>query len=75
MRIVLRGYHRDEVDTFLARCVASGAVLSELAHIAGAGEPVTAAEVDGVRFSTVFRGYDMRAVDDLLDRVADHLRH
>ncbi len=36
-------------------------------------EPVDRAMVDGLRFSTVLRGYRMMEVDDVLDRLLDEL--
>ena len=39
-----------------------------------AGRPLTAEDLEGVRFTSALRGYRMSEVDALLDRLAEELR-
>jgi hypothetical protein len=61
------GYAVDEVDGFLRRAAAA---------LAGAAPPITAAETEGVLFSTsrLRPGYDQEQTDALLDELAAYLR-
>jgi DivIVA domain-containing protein len=82
MRRALRGYHREDVDQFLDRCVATlGVEASRFPELRSrptssrrAHAPLTADDVAGVRFRIELRGYALQEVDDLLDRVAAELR-
>jgi len=77
----VRGYLRADVDALLVRCAHSlgdrvGEV-PELASLTGqprTGQPLTADDVERVRFPMVWRGYRVDAVDALLDRVQQVLR-
>lgn len=63
----VRGYHRDEVDAFISR------IEGTLGRSPLYAPPVTAMEVDDVRFASRLRGYRMRAVDAALDAYAREL--
>jgi DivIVA domain-containing protein len=77
MRKEFRGYAPDQVDVFLARCLATPGIsrshFPELRHLTPAGAPVTVADVEAVRFGQATWGYPIRRVDDLLDRLAGTL--
>lgn len=77
----VRGYLRADVDTFLVRCAHSlGDLVGEVPQLASltgqprTGQPLTADDVEQVRFRMVWRGYRVDAVDALLDRVQAALR-
>jgi len=60
------GYDAAEVDAFLQRAAQT---------LEGTGAELTSDDVHAVLFTPVWRrGYDVAAVDDLLDRLADALR-
>jgi DivIVA domain-containing protein len=59
-----KGYHRRQVDTFLARV--------ELA-VQGAQPSVSAAEVRRAGFDLVRRGYDIATVDETLDSLEEQV--
>jgi DivIVA domain-containing protein len=59
--VAVRGYHRDQVDAFIAR------IEGTLGRSPLYAPPVTAAEVGGVRFTPTLRGYRTKAVDEALD--------
>ncbi|MCW2668153.1 MAG: hypothetical protein JWO27_50 [Frankiales bacterium] len=71
MRKEIGGYDPIAVDTFLARCLATPGLqrgrFPELRGLAPCGERVTAAEIRTVRFRKAVLGYQIRAVDALLD--------
>ncbi|WP_433468034.1 DivIVA domain-containing protein [Spirillospora sp. CA-128828] len=54
--VVMRGYHRQQVDDLLKR----------ISQALDGGSPMPADEVRQTRFTIVMRGYDRRAVDELL---------
>jgi DivIVA domain-containing protein len=56
-----RGYHRDEVDTLVAR------IEGTLGRSPLFAPPVTADQVTAARFARTLRGYRMKPVDDALD--------
>jgi DivIVA domain-containing protein len=60
-RRAFRGYHRDEVDSFVAR------IEGTLGRSPLFAPPVTGDEVTAVRFARALRGYRMKPVDDVLD--------
>jgi DivIVA domain-containing protein len=77
LRIVMRGYDRDAVDAFLARCRASlgdaDHALPELRDVRPPVDPLPpldAGDVRAVQFPVTLRGYDMAQVDELLNRFA-----
>ncbi|WP_289851481.1 DivIVA domain-containing protein [Actinoallomurus purpureus] len=59
--IAARGYHRHQVDAFIAR------IEGTLGRAQLFAPPVTAAEVGRVRFPITLRGYRGRAVDERLE--------
>jgi DivIVA domain-containing protein len=59
--LAVRGYHRDQVDAFIAR------IEGTLGRSPLYAPPVTATEVSGVRFRATLRGYRTTAVDEALD--------
>ena len=65
--IVMRGYERQQVDELFAR------IDSTLGRSSLPGEPVTAADVRAVRFSSSLRGYDPRAVDEAVKQSVQEL--
>lgn len=72
--VVLRGYERAQVDALIARI--DGTLgrgdgddqdqQASTGHAQGRGMPISADEVRKTRFDIVLRGYDQRAVDELL---------
>jgi DivIVA domain-containing protein len=71
MRRELLGYNRDQVDSFLARCLATPGVYRsrypQLRARTPDGERVTADEISDVRFAMSLIGYRIREVDSLLE--------
>ncbi|MCP2339698.1 DivIVA domain-containing protein [Actinomadura rupiterrae] len=63
--VVMRGYHRVQVDELLGRVRAA---------LDGSGPPLTADDVRQARFDVVMRGYDRRAVDALLQETVLELQ-
>ncbi|GAA4626529.1 hypothetical protein GCM10023196_035130 [Actinoallomurus vinaceus] len=59
--IALRGYHRHQVDAFIAR------VEGTLGRAQLFAPPVTVAEIGQVRFAVTLRGYRGSAVDERLE--------
>lgn len=59
--LALRGYHRHQVDAFVAR------IEGTLGRAQLFAPPVTAAEVGTVRFAIALRGYRVQAVDERLE--------
>ncbi|MFL6051507.1 MAG: DivIVA domain-containing protein [Actinoallomurus sp.] len=59
--LAVRGYHRNQVDAFIAR------IEGTLGRAQLFAAPVTAAEVGLVRFAVTLRGYQGRAVDERLE--------
>ncbi len=80
MRTALRGYHRDEVDAFLARRAwtlgGEAFRVPELRSVQRLvqAEPVDADIIEKVQFRPGWRGYAVPEVDDLLDRLTALLR-
>jgi DivIVA domain-containing protein len=56
-----RGYRRDQVDAFVAR------IEGTLGRRPLYAAPVTAVEIEDVKFGTTLRGYRTQPVDDALD--------
>ena len=73
MRKEILGYDPIAVDAFLARCVATpGVYRSRFPELRGrnpSGERVTVEEIARVRFRKTALGYQIRAVDALLDEL------
>lgn len=73
MRKEIRGYDPDAVDAFLARCLATPGIyrgqFPQLRDLAPRGQRVTAQEIRDVRFPKAHLGYQIRAVDALLDQL------
>ncbi|MEV5751257.1 DivIVA domain-containing protein [Actinoallomurus sp. NPDC052308] len=65
--LAARGYHRHQVDAFIAR------IEGTLGRAQLFAPPVTAAEVGGVRFAIALRGYQGRAVDEALEEYVREL--
>jgi DivIVA domain-containing protein len=57
----VRGYHRDQVDSLIAR------IEGTLGRAPLYAPPVTVNEVNDYRFTLALRGYEIKAVDRLLD--------
>ena len=81
LHTAFRGYDAEQVEALLARCARSlGSRAQEFAALAGPSRQpvrdprlVTGEDVRQAQFTVRFRGYGMREVDDLLDRIADRL--
>jgi len=73
MRKEIRGYDPEAVEAFLARCLATPGVyrsrFPQLRDLTPRGERVTAEEIRDVRFPKARLGYQIRAVDALLDEL------
>ena len=73
MRKELRGYDPSAVDAFLSRCLATpGVYRSRFPQLRGripGGAPVTPDDVRDALFPQALWGYQIRAVDALLDEL------